>query len=121
MDGQRRPSRPEEIHIFCPVRMYLGRQTFDGLMDTLDAHGGTFYVLTEENPTVTGSEQRKTLQRERKGELIIQHSEGALRIPVRVRGIRFDEDGLYMYVGVNFLLETDTEKRRLNSLFGTLW
>lgn len=121
MDGQRRASRSEEIHIFCPVRFYLGRQTFDGLMDTLDARGGTFYVMTEENPAVPGTEQRKTLQRERKGEIVIQHSEGSLRIPCRVRGIRFDEDGLYMYVGVNFLLESDEEKRRLNTLFGTLW
>jgi hypothetical protein len=121
MDGQRRPSRPEDIHIFCPVRFYLGRQTFDGLMDTLDLHGGTFYVLTEENPAEPGTEQRYTLQRERKGEIVIQHGQGALRIPCRVRGIRFDEEGLYMYVGVNFLLESDEEKRRLNGLIGTLW
>lgn len=121
MDEPRRQSRPEEIHIFCPVRLYLGRQTFDGLMDTLDARGGTFYVLTEENPTVPGCEQRMTLQRERKGEIVIQHSVGALRIPCRVRGIRFDEDGLYMYVGLNFLLESEEEKRKLNELFGTLW
>lgn len=120
-DTRRRPSRPEEIHIYCPVRLYLGRQAFDGLMDTLDASGGTFYVMTEENPAVTGSEQRITLQRERKGELVLQHGMGAMRIPCRVRGIRFDPDGLYMYVGVNFLLDSEGDKRRLNELFGTLW
>jgi len=117
----RRPATPEEIHIFRPVRLYLGRQAFDGLMDTLDARGGTFYVLTEENPAVPGTEQRMTLQRERKGEIVLKHGDGALRIPCRVRGIRFDEDGLYMYVGVNFLLESEEDRRRLHSLVGTLW
>ena len=61
------------------------------------------------------------MQRERKGELVIQHPKGALRIPSRVRGIRFDEDGLYMYVGLHFLLETEEESRRLQDLIGTLW
>ena len=32
-----------------------------------------------------------------------------------------DEDGLYIYVGVNFLLESEDERRRLNDLIGTLW
>lgn len=120
-DARRKPSRPEDIHIFCPVRFYLGRQSFDGLMDTLDQNGGTFYVLTEEAPAIPGTEQRYTLQRERKGEIVIQTGDGALRIPCRVRGIRFAEDGLYMYVGVNFLLESEEERRRLNGLIGTLW
>lgn len=121
MDGQRQPSRPEDIHIFCPVRFYLGRQSFDGLMDTLDSHGGTFYVMTEETPAEPGTEQRYTLQRERKGEIVIHHGIAAIRIPCRVRGIRFDPDGLYMLVGVNFLLESEEEKRRLKELIGTLW
>jgi hypothetical protein len=121
LDGRQRPSRPEEIHIFCPVRFYLGRQVFDGLLDTLDARGGTFFVLTEENPAALGSEQRLTLQRERKGELVIPHGAASLRIPCRVRGIRFDEDGLYMYVGVNFLLDHEGDRRRLNDLVRTLW
>ncbi len=121
MDRERRSPRAEEIHIFCPVRLYLGRQVFDGLLDTLDSRGGTFFVMTEENPAVPGTEQRRTLQRERKGELVLQHPAGALRIPTRVRGIRFDEDGLYMYVGLRFLLATEEEKRRLNDLIGTLW
>lgn len=121
MDGARRSSHAEEIHIFCPVRFFLGRQAFDGLLDTLDVRGGTFYVLTEENPAVPGTEQRLTLQRERKGEIALRHGEGGLRIPCRVRGIRFDEDGLYMYVGVNFLLESGEVKRRLDGLFATLW
>lgn len=120
-EARRKPSLPEEIHIYCPVRLYLGRQSFDGLMDTLDARGGTFYVMTEENPAVTGSEQRMTLQRERKGELVLQHGMGAMRIPCRLRGISFDPDGLYMYVGVNFLLDSEADRRRLNDLFGTLW
>ena len=89
--------------------------------DTLDARGGTFYVMTEENPAVSGSEQRMSLQRERKGELVLQHGMGALRIPCRVRGISFDPDGLYMYVGVDFLLDSDGDRRRLNDLFGMLW
>jgi hypothetical protein len=38
-----------------------------------------------------------------------------------VRGIRFDEDGLYMYVGVDFLLESEEVRRRLDGLFATLW
>lgn len=122
MSGERRhPSRAEEIHIFCPVRLYLGRQVFDGLLDTLDARGGTFWVMTEDRPAEPGTEQRKTLQRERKGELVLQHPEGVLRIPSRVRGIHFDEDGLYMYVGLRFLLETEEENRRLQDLIGTLW
>jgi hypothetical protein len=121
MDGARRSSHAEEIHIFCPVRFYLGRQAFDGLLDTLDVRGGTFYVLTEESPAVPGTEQRMTLQRERKGEIVLRQGDGGLRIPCRVRGIRFDEDGLYMYVGVNFSLEQEADKRRLNELIGNLW
>lgn len=117
----RRPAPPEEIHIFRPVRLYLGRQAFDGLMDTLDARGGTFYLMTEENPASLGTEQCRSLQRERKGELVIPCGAGSMRIPCRVRGIRFDEDGLYMYVGLQFLLETEAEKRRLGDLVRTLW
>lgn len=121
MEARRRASRPEEIHIFCPVRFYLGRQVFDGLMDTLDASGGTFYLMTEESPAVPGTEQRLTLQRERKGELVIPCGPHSMRIPCRVRGIRFDVDGLYMYVGVNFNLEREADRRRLHDLVGTLW
>jgi hypothetical protein len=111
---------PEEISIFCPVRLYLGHRSFDGLMDTIDSRGGTFYVLTDDEPSQPGSEPRLAMQRERRGELLLRGGDRDLRIPCRVRGMRFDDDGLYVYVGLNFLLDGE-EKRRLESLIASLW
>lgn len=111
---------PEEISTFCPVRLYLGHRSFDGLLDTLDARGGTFYVLTDDEPSAPGSEARLAMGRERRGELLIRGGERDLRIPFRVRGMRFDEDGLYVYVALRFELQGE-DKRRMENLVAALW
>jgi hypothetical protein len=120
MDEPRLSHSPEEISIFCPVRLYLGHRSFDGLMDTLDTRGGNFFVLTDDEPSGPGSEARIAMQRERRGELILKGGDRDLRIPCRVRGMHFDEDGMYVYVGLKFLLDGD-EKRRLEGLIASLW
>ncbi|MDB5104681.1 MAG: hypothetical protein JWP91_2370 [Fibrobacteres bacterium] len=111
----------EEISTFCPVRLYLANRRFDGLLDTLDAKGGSFYVLTDDEPPQQGSRHRSSLQKETRVELAIGSSESELRIPCNVRGMRIDEDGLFMYVGLDFLLREDADKRRLGDFIASLW
>ncbi len=122
MDGVTPSLNPaEEISTFCPVRMYLANRRFDGLLDTLDPKGGSFYVLTDQDFPLAGTRQRNNLEMESRLELAFGSSESELRIPCRVRGIRIDEDGLFMYVGVDFLLEQDLERRRLDDFIASLW
>lgn len=115
------PKPVEEISIFCPVRLYLGGRRFDGLLDTLDAKGGTFYMLTEETPAHPGSPERMALLKQRKMDLVLSGGDRELRIPCRVRGMHFDEDGLYVYVGLQFLEYGDADRRRLESFIASLW
>ena len=110
-----------EISTFCPVRLYLAHRRFDGLLDTLDAKGGSFYVLTDGDMPKPGTPQRQALERESRLELAFGPLEGGLRVPCRVRGLRIDEDGLFMYVGLDFLLEQDRDRRRLDDYFASLW
>ena len=35
--------------------------------------------------------------------------------------MRIDDDGLFMYLGLDFLLEQDLEKRRLDDFIASLW
>lgn len=111
----------EEISTFCPVRLYLANRRFDGLLDTLDAKGGSFYVLTDQDFPEAGTRQRNNLETETRVELAFGSSERELRIPCRVRGMRIDDDGLFMYLGLDFLLEQDLEKRRLDDFIASLW
>jgi len=37
---------------FSVCSIVFGAAPFDGLLDTLDSRGGTFYVLTEEDPAI---------------------------------------------------------------------
>ena len=111
----------KEISTFCPVRMYLANRRFDGLLDTLDSKGGSFYVLTDQDFPLPGTRQRNNLEMETRLELAFGSSESELRIPCRVRGMRIDDDGLFMYVGVDFLLEQDLERRRLDDFIASLW
>jgi len=76
-----------------------------------------FTYLTDEDPAHPGTEQRMTLQRERRGDLVLSTGEKELRIPCRVRGMHFDEDGLYMYVGLHFLLDSRIQKRNWTRSF----
>ena len=115
----------EEVSIFCPVHIYLGPRRFDGLLDTLDIHGGTFYVLAEE-PIHPGTPARALLQSESRVELVLSQADAhggmrELRIPCQMRGIRFDEDGLYAYVGLSFLEMASEERRRLDHFIASLW
>lgn len=122
MDDSRRTSASiEEISIFCPVRLHFGGRRFDGVMDTLDSRGGTFYILTEEEPPHLGTEGRLALQRERRMDLVLGEGLAALRIPCRVRGMHFDEDGLFVYVGLCFLSQDAEAKKRLDGFIGALW
>jgi hypothetical protein len=122
MDGVNPLASPaEEISTFCPVRLYLANRRFDGLLDTLDSKGGTFYVLTDNEPSQTDSRQRVNLQMETQVELAIGSSENELRIACKVRGMRIDEDGLFVYLGLEFLLGSDLEKRRLDDFIAALW
>ncbi|MDB5047697.1 MAG: hypothetical protein JWO30_768 [Fibrobacteres bacterium] len=111
----------EEISTFCPVRLYLANRRFDGLLDTLDSKGGNFYVLTDNEPPQQGSRQRSDIQMETTVELAIGSSENELRITCRVRGMRIDEDGLFVYLGLDFLFGGDAEKRRLDDFIASLW
>jgi len=120
-DSPRLSQSPEEISIFCPVRLYLGHRSFDGLMDTLDFRGGTFYVLTDDELSEPGSDARLAMQGERRGELVLKGGDRDLRIPCRVRGMRFDDDGLYVYVGLRFQLPDGEDQRRLAALIASLW
>ncbi len=115
------PVSPEEISIFCPVRFYLGSRHFDGLLDTLDSNGGTFFLLTEDEPAHLGTPIREAFKSETCGDLVVGSGENGFRIPCRVRGLRIDEDGLYAYIGLQFLLETDREKVRLEEFIAALW
>lgn len=122
MDGVTDPPLPaEEISTFCPVRLYLANRRFDGVLDTLDAKGGSFYVLTDPDFPEPGTRQRNNLELESRVELAFGSSASELRIPCRVRGLRIDEDGLFMYLGVDFLLAQDLEKRRLDEFIASLW
>ena len=122
MDGVTSPLHlAEEISTFCPVRLYLANRRFDGLLDTLDARGGSFYVLTDQDFPEAGTRQRNNLETETRVELAFGSSERELRIPCRVRGMRIDDDGLFMYLGLDFLLEQDLEKRRLEDFIASLW
>jgi hypothetical protein len=78
----------EEISTFCPVRLYLANRRFDGLLDTLDSKGGSFYVLTDEELAQPGSPRGVLLQKENLVELAIGSSENELRIACKVRGMR---------------------------------
>jgi hypothetical protein len=115
------PNPIEEISIFCPVRLYLGSRRFDGLLDTLDSKGGTFYMLTEEAPAHPGSQERMALLKQRTVDLVLSGGQKEMRISCRVRGMHFDEDGLYIYVGLRFLLEKDEDKRKLDDFIASLW
>lgn len=111
----------EEISTFCPVRLYLANRRFDGLLDTLDPKGGSFYVLTDSDFPQPGTRQRNTLEMETRVELAFGSSEHELRIPCRVRGMRIDEDGLFMYLGLDFMIGQDLERRRLDEFIASLW
>jgi hypothetical protein len=114
-------NRAEEISTFCPVRLYLGNRRFDGLLDTLDSKGGSFYVLTDEDLPKLGTPKRTDMQMETRVELAIGSSENELRILCRVRGMRIDEDGLFVYLGLDFILGEDADKRRLDDFIASLW
>ena len=121
MDGVIPSLNPvEEISTFCPVRLYLANRRFDGLLDTLDSKGGSFYVLTDDVMAQPGAVPHN-LQKESQVELAIGSSENELRISCRVRGMRMDEDGLFVYLGLDFLLREDAEKRRLDDYIASLW
>jgi hypothetical protein len=111
----------EEISTFCPVRLYLANRRFDGLLDTLDSRGGSFYVLTDDDLAQPGTPRRQLLQKETLVELAIGSGANELRIPCKVRGMRIDEDGLFVYLGLDFLLREDAEKRRLDDFISALW
>ena len=122
MEAQSRSSHPEEtISIFCPVRFYLGSRHFDGLLDTLDSKGGTFFILTEDEQPHHGTAIRESFKTETRGDLVLGSRENGIRIPCKVRGMRIDEDGLYAYIGLNFVLETEQEKNRLEEFIASLW
>ena len=122
MDTLSRSSRPEAaISIFCPVRFYLGSRHFDGLLDTLDSKGGTFFILTEDEQPHHGTPIRESFKTETRGDLVLGSRENGIRIPCKVRGMRIDEDGLYAYIGLNFVLETEREKIRLEEFIASLW
>jgi hypothetical protein len=38
-----------------------------------------------------------------------------------VRGMRIDEDGLFVYLGLDFVLREDADKRRLDDFIASLW
>ncbi len=111
----------EEISTFCPVRLYLANRRFDGLLDTLVAKGGFFYVLTDGEMLRQGSLERDRILAESRVELAFGSPENELRIPCRVRGMRVDEEGLYAYMGVDFLFERGFPRRRLASRNASLW
>ncbi|MEO6096657.1 MAG: PilZ domain-containing protein [Fibrobacteria bacterium] len=111
----------EEISTFCPVRLYLANRRYDGLLDTLDSKGGSFYVLTDEDLARAGSPQSLMLQKENLVELAIGSFGHELRIACKVRGMRIDEDGLFVYLGLDFVLGEDKDKRRLDEFIASLW
>ena len=110
-----------EINTFCPVRLYLAHRCFDGLLDTLDSKGGSFYVLTDGDVPRPGTRQRDALEMETRVALAFGPAESELRIPCKVRGMRIDEDGLFMYVGLDFLPDRETERRRFDEYIASLW
>jgi hypothetical protein len=110
-----------EISTFCPVRLYLAHRRFDGLLDALDSKGGSFYVLTDGDVPRPGTRQRAALELESRVELAFGSPENELRIPCKVRGMRIDEDGLFMYVGLDFLFDGDMDRRRLDGFIASLW
>jgi hypothetical protein len=110
-----------EISTFCPVRLYLAHRRFDGLLDTLDSRGGSFYVLTEGDMPAPGTRQREDLEKETRVELAFGPPDGELRIACRVRGIRIDEDGLFIYLGLDFILGQEIDRRRLDQYIASLW
>ena len=112
---------PEEISIFCPVRLYLANRRFDGLLDTLDANGGTFYILTDDEPAAASLLRGLGTGLESRGELALRSAANEFRIPFRVRGMRIDEDGLYAYAGLAFVMEDDSDRRRLAEFIASLW
>lgn len=110
-----------EISTFCPVRLYLTHRRFDGLLDTLDSKGGSFYVLTEGDVPRPGTRQRDDLEMETRADLAFGPPEGELRIACRVRSLRIDEDGLFLYIGLDFLLDHEMDRRRLDHFIASLW
>lgn len=112
---------PEEISIFCPVRLYLANRRFDGLLDTLDAKGGAFYILTDDDPAAAGLLGGLGAGVESRGELALGAAANEFRIPFRLRGMRIDEDGLYAYAGLAFAIEEEADRRRLGEFIASLW
>lgn len=110
-----------EISTFCPVRLYLAHRRFDGLLDILDPRGGSFYVLTEGDVPPPGTREREELERETRAELAFGPAGSELRIACRMRGMRIDEDGLFMYLGLDFLPGHEAERRRLDHYIASLW
>ena len=122
LDGVTRSLDPSgEISTFCPVRLYLANRRFDGLLDTLDAKGGSFYVLTDGDFPRPGTRQREVLEMETRAELVFGPTESELRIPCKVRSMRIDEDGLFMYVGLDFTFGEELDRRRLDGFIASLW
>jgi len=122
MNAHLHPLRSDdEISIFCPVRFYLGSRHFDGLLDTLDHLGGTFFILTEDEQPHYGTEIRESFKTETLGDLVIGSGENGIRVPCRVRGMRIDEDGLFAYIGLHFILNNEREKIRLEEFVASLW
>lgn len=115
------PGPVEEISIFCPVRLYMANRRFDGLLDTLDGKGGSFFVLTDDDASSSSLLQSMEMKMDTRGELALGAGANEIRIPFRVRGMRIDEDGLYAYAGLDFLLAGDADKRRLEGFVASLW
>lgn len=122
MQAQARPNRiAEEINTFCPVRFYIGSRYFDGLLDTVDSKGGTFFILTEDEQPLQGTPVRLAFETEAFGDLVLGTRKEAIRVPCRIRGIHIDHDGLFAYIGLDFILETESEKNRLADFVSALW
>jgi len=110
-----------EISTFCPVHLHLANRRFDGLLDNLDAKGGSFYVLTDGDVPRPGTRQREDLEKESRAELVFGPPEGELCISCNVRSLRIDEDGLFMYLGLNFKFSGELDRRRLSGFIASLW
>jgi hypothetical protein len=122
MQVQSRPIRiAEEINTFCPVRFFIGSRHFDGLLDTVDSKGGTFFILTEEEQPHYGTAVRHVFETEGFGDLILGTPDHGIRVACRIRGIHIDQDGLFAYIGLDFIQETEIEKHRLEIFVSSLW
>lgn len=112
------PPCGKEVHLFCPLRLFVRDQPFEALLDSIHAAGGGFFVLRE--PGKGGGLLRpgRKVRLLRADPLRAEPEEALRGIILRVQG---DDSGLLDYVRVGFSLRKGGGPRNWADLFDSLW